>query len=316
MSKLKLNDIENLVDEGKKSERFELAKSIVEAQPNGLVAPVTTAEYAIQSQAERGAILENVPIDLIDENPFNARRIYAPERIKELSNSIAASGQLTPGIATKRDGRYTLAAGHYRKRAIKLAGIKTMQLMIHENLSDQQLYQISYKENDERTQQSALDNALSWQELIEKNVYRNESAIAEVTGQSRSNINRTMSILKLSDPVLELIKQAPQNYNVSVLYELFQLEQVAGTEATLAMTEKVGAGEISRKELIEYRSTYGATAKKRNRKENGRQYKIQVKGQDMGFIKEWDSGRVMVDITLTDASEREALVELLKTRFH
>ncbi len=311
-SKLKLNDMENIAD----SERFKRAESIVEAQPSGLSAPATTALSTASIQDERGVYLENVPIELIDVNPFNARRIYVPERIKDLSDSIAASGQLTPGIGTKRDGRYILVAGHYRLRAIKLAGIKTMSLMIHEDLTDQQLYQISYKENDERTQQSALDNALSWQDLIDKNVYASEAAIAEVTGQSRANINRTMAVLKLSEPILDIIKQAPQNYPATTLYELFLLEQVAGLEPTLAMAEKVGSGEVGRKEINEYRSTYGAPVKKRNRKENGRQYKLQVKGKDSGTIKEWDSGRVMVDITLEDASEREALIELLKTRFH
>lgn len=314
-SKPKFTDIENKVEQGNKLDRFKRAEGIVEVQPSGLMpSPTFTSESTIQT--DRKISLENVQVELIDVNPFNARRIYIPERIKDLSASIATSGQLTPGIGTKKNGRYILVAGHYRLRAIKLAGIHTMSLMIHENLSNQDLYKISFKENDERMQQSALDNALSWKDLIDRNVYPNESAIAEVTGQSLPTINKTLSILKLSDDILEKVKQMPQNYGVSILYELVLLEQVAGTEEALVMTEKVGAGEISRKELIEYRATLGSPVKKRNRKENGRQYKIMVKGKDKGTIKEWDSGRVMVDIVLDDPSEREALVELLKTRFH
>lgn len=108
-----------------------------------------------------------VPIELIDQNPFNARRIYRLARVNELAASIGAHGQETPGTATPRNGRYILAAGHYRLRALKLLGSKHMELMVRDNLTDRDLYEISYRENAEREQQTSFDNALSWRQLLD-----------------------------------------------------------------------------------------------------------------------------------------------------
>lgn len=126
----------------------------------------------------------SVPVAAIDPNPHNARRIYRPERVSELAASIGAHGQDVPGIATLRDGRYILAAGHYRWRAIKVLGLRTMDLMIHDNLSDKDLFAYSYRENAEREGQTALDNALCWDELLKAGLYSSETELAEVTGMS------------------------------------------------------------------------------------------------------------------------------------
>ncbi|MES2208511.1 MAG: ParB/RepB/Spo0J family partition protein [Pseudomonadota bacterium] len=308
----------NTQDQGGLTERLKRAEGVVGRQPNGLASAqendsTFTRESVPQTQGK--VYLAEVSIDLVDPNPFNARRIYIPERIKDLAASIAASGQLMPGIATLRGERYIVAAGHYRMKAIKLAGLSTIKLMVHADLTDQELYQISFKENDERTQQTPLDNALSWKDLIDKNLYPTESAIAEVTGLSLANVNKTLSILRLSEPILDLVRQCPQNYALSALYELVLLEQAAGLAPTLMMAERIGAGEAGRKEVNELRSRY-ETPKDRKRKESSRQYKIQIDGEQKGFIKEWDSGKVSFEILLTDPKEREILVDLLKNRFN
>ncbi len=306
------------------TERLKHAQDVVKRQPTGFDEPIEQAltidvqavlTHKSEGEERRKIYFGRVPIDLVDPNPFNARRIYRPERINDLATSIAASGQLIPGIATIREERYVLVAGHYRWRAIKVAGLHTMNLMIHEGLTDQELYHISFKENDERTQQSPLDNALAWRDLIDRGIYQNESAIAEVTGQSLANVNKTISILRLSEPVLEMVRQRPENYALSALYELVLLEQAAGKDAALAIAAKVGAGEIGRKEVAEQRAKF-ESYKERKPKENSRQYKIRIDGLQIGFIKEWDSGKVALEVSLVDPKAREALVEELKRRFH
>jgi ParB family transcriptional regulator, chromosome partitioning protein len=301
------------------TERLKRAEHLVERQPNGLAkndeknSLTFTRESEIEKN-ENSVYLAEIALDRLVENPFNARRIYVEERIKELADSIKVSGQLIPGVATRHGKRYILVAGHYRMKAIKLAGLSTMKLMVHPALNDQDLYKISFKENDERNQQSPLDNALSWNNLIEKKVYLNESAIAEATGLSLANVNKTLAILRLSEPVLDLVRKNPQNYALSALYELVLLEQVAGLSATLMMAERIEAGEIGRKEVNALRLKY-ETPKERKRKETSRQHKIHVNGEQKGYIKEWDSGKVSFEVTLTDPFEREQLVEFLKGRF-
>ncbi len=159
--------------------------------------------------APSGVRLAHVPLALIDANPYNARRIYRPTRVSELAASIGAHGQEVPGIASPRGGRYVLAAGHYRLRALRLLGAPTMALMLHERLSDRELYALSYRENAEREGHSALDDALAWRELLDGGVYASETEIAEATGLSLPSVNKTLAALRLSAPVLDVVKRGP-----------------------------------------------------------------------------------------------------------
>ena len=212
-------------------------------------------------------------------------------------------------------GRYVLVAGHYRLAAIRQAGLPTMDVMVHDGLSDRDLFEYSYRENSERDSQSALDDAMAWREMLDREVYPNETALAGVVRKSLANVNRTLSILKLSAQVLDLVGQNPEAFPMSCLSELVLLEAVAGTKTALGFAEKIGQGEIGRKEIIEARTRI-ETPKSRKRKEISRQYKINVSdGTQIGALKEWDSGRVSLDVVVLSATDRVALVNELKKRF-
>ncbi len=268
--------------------------------------------------SESGASSNNyhsVPTQLIDPNPHNARRIYRPERVNELAASIGAHGQDVPGIATFRDGRYILAAGHYRLRAIKLRGLPTMNLVIHDNLSDKDLFEYSYRENAEREGQTALDNALSWKDLLNSGVYGSETELAEATGMSLPNINKTLRILHLSKDVLELVSEEPSAFALTALYELVLLEAVAPSSLiAIELAKQIKSGDAGRKEVQEARAKL-EHPKTRKTKQTSRQYKINRDGMRLGTVKAWDSGRIALDVFVDDERERNDILTLLKTRF-
>src|SRR3954468_23028300 len=62
----------------------------------------------------------NVPVDLIDPNPLQARRIFAQDRLDELAQSIRANGIIQPLVVRKFGERYQLVAGERRWRAAKM----------------------------------------------------------------------------------------------------------------------------------------------------------------------------------------------------
>lgn len=313
-------------------DRLQQAVELVQAHPidetspinTRLAAPVAVA-HSIESslhpitsaplRTPAGAHFEMVDISLIDQNPFNARKIYRTESVNELAASISTHGQEIPGIATIRDGRYVLVAGHYRLRALKLLGIPTMALMIQASLSDRQMYAHSYRENAEREGQSALDNALVWRELLDHGIYASETELAETTGLSLSNVNKTMSVLRLSAPVLDVVKEDPSAFPFTLLYDLVLYEAAAGQARTVAMARQIGAGDISRRELQAARTQLEVPSVRKS-KETSRQYKIKVDGVQTGFIKEWDSGKIVLEVQLNDMKERQALLDELKLRFH
>lgn len=315
------------------ADRFARAQALVERQPNGFaekrpegpahdgavpavttnVANLRVADSAVSRSTE--PFFEEVNIELIDENPYNARRLYRPERVHELAGEIRADGQLVPGLATIRNGRRVLAGGHYRFRALKAAGKTRMKLMIHPNLTDQQLYQISYKENAEREQQSPLDNALAWKSLMDEGIYPSESAISEATGMSLPNVNKTMSILKLSDGILDIVKERPEPFALTTLYQLSLLERAAGTSVAVAMAAKVKDEVAVCRDVTDARARY-ENKPVRKQKETSRQHKLHAPdGTTLGVLKDWDSGKVTFEILLQDPTKRQALVEELKAKF-
>jgi ParB family chromosome partitioning protein len=319
------------------ADRFARAQALVARQPNGFaekspeqhVAEYTVPEQEVASVSNVRSIsntpsvrtsdgapyYSEVPLEQIEENPFNARRIYRPERVHEMAGNLRANGQMVPGIATIRNGCTVLAGGHYRFRGLKVAGIPTMKLMIHPGITDQQLYQLSYMENAEREAQSPLDNAIAWKSLIEGGVYANESAIAEVTGMSLPNVNKTLAILKLSEAVLETIKERPDAFALSTLYQLTLLEKAAGPVVTAAMALKVRDEVAVCKDVELARAKYEAKTN-RKPKETSRQHRlIGSDGVPLGVLKDWDSGKVSFEINLPDPVQRQALVEELKARF-
>jgi ParB family chromosome partitioning protein len=275
-------------------------------------APANAPSLPIDRHNE-GMDIRSVALELIDTNPYNARRIYRTERVNKLAASIGANGQEVPGIATMRDGRYVLAAGHYRLRAIKALGLKTMFLRIHENLSDRELYEYSYRENAEREAQSPLDNAMSWRDLLTRKVYDNETELADATGMSLPNVNKTLAILKLTDPVLEIVMEEPTAFALSALYELTLFQNMADEPQTMVLAMRIRDGDAGRKEVQEARAQLEKSTD-RKRKETSRQYHIKLDGA-VGALKEWDSGKVVLEIRLDDPKAKADLVAELRNRF-
>lgn len=299
------------------ADRLRQAQSLTSSHPapDAPMAPSAPINsMAITGLAKDGR-LEAVPLNLIDPNPFNARQVYRPQRVTELAASIAAHGQDVPGIATIRGGRYILAAGHYRLRAIKNVGLSTMDLMIHEGLTDRDLFAYSYRENAEREGQTTIDNALSWRHLLDSELYGSETEIAEATGMSLPNVNKTLQVLELPLPVLEFVRESPDQFGLSYLYELVLYARVAGADAALTMAQKVVAGEVCRSDITEARLLV-SDPKERKRKETSRPYRLQSDGLYAGSLKVFaDSGRVTLDVVYADAALREKLLAQLKAHF-
>lgn len=306
----------------KLGERFARAESLLQDRPTGFHPAIVkvdgmgapSAPLAVVS--ERGVYHAIVAVADIDENPFNARRIYRQERIEKLAISIAHQGQIVPGIATIRDGRHVLAAGHYRLRSIKFAGQRAMELMIHPNLTDQQLYEISLKENAERDDQSAYDNALAWRDLLDLKVYASEEALANAIGFSPATINKTLSALHLSSTVLEVVKQNPGAFGISILYAMHQLEKVAGATVTHDVAEGVLREEYSRADIEKMRERYASPSTRKPRETTRHNLRIKMGDEDIGSLRDFGDGRVLLNVTVEDPQRRAELFDLLKGHFH
>lgn len=306
-------------------QRYNAADSALADRPLGLVGPTLAkghtgddfrAEIDVPQKSHTKSIMR-VPLTMVHDNPLNARHIYDPEAVKALAASIATRGQLVPVPAAQHpdlDGHIVLIDGHYRKRALLAAGKTEIECILQDVASELDMYRMSYLINEERNAQSPLDNALAWQKLLVEQKIPDSAGIAELTGLSTAAVAKTMAFLKLPDTALAKLRESPAKFGVAVGYEIYQLSKLLPERELLDLMQRTVEENLSSRALEALRAKF-ENAKPRKKKEVSRQYRIKVGKTQIGFIKEWDSGRVALDIQFDDPKEREVLVEELKRRF-
>jgi len=326
LKSLKAGMLAGMVAEKHRSDtldRFARAEAAISQHPNGLLQGRTNdaaAAFSAESAGEMatGRQLVRIPLAQLHDNPLNARRIYDPAIVQERAASIATHGQKTPGLAapdTSRPGHYILIDGHYRKRALASAGKLEMECFVEDDLSDLDFYRLSFMLNEQRSDQSALDNAIAWRQLLDEGKVQKEEEICELTGMSAGTVNKTLALLRLPESVLAVMRERPSAIGIAAGYELTLYCKLAGEERTRELAARIINDGLSSREVEAIRK-HAQEGKARKIKEISRQYKIRTDGgQLLGTIKEWDSGRVVLDVQLGDRSAREDLVELLKARF-
>ena len=80
-----------------------------------------TAPRPLRKRPRSGQADLTIPIDAIDPNPLQPRRVFQADRLSELAQSIRANGIIQPLVVRKLGERYQLVAGERRWRAAKLA---------------------------------------------------------------------------------------------------------------------------------------------------------------------------------------------------
>ncbi|EER62346.1 parB-like partition protein [Acidovorax delafieldii 2AN] len=304
--------------------RFATADAVLAERPSGLAVAVPTPAvadsgraFSAESPLPNQQQIVRAPLEKVHENPLNARYIYNPDVVKELAASIATRGQMVPASAIEHPtivGDYLLIDGHYRKKALASAGQHTIDLVIRRHESDIELYRMSWLLNEERNAQSPLDNAFAWRKLIDKGLVQTENQIAELLGVSLSTVNKTIALLGLPTAALDKMRDRPEKFGVFTGYELTLAAKKLNEPELLELVDRIVVEDLSSRQVSAIRTKI-ETGDTRKRKETSRQYKIQRTGQQIGSLKEWDSGKVALEVLLPDPKERAALVAELRSRF-
>ncbi len=153
---------------------------------------------------KKGSLPTNeIEISKISTNPYQPRKIFDQERLKELSANIKQYGILQPIVVNKKGDGYILIAGERRLRASKMANLTTIKANIL-NISDNKLREIALIENIQREDLNIIEVAYSYAGLI--NDYKiTHDELAAMVSKSRSSITNTLRLLTLSSYVQQLI---------------------------------------------------------------------------------------------------------------
>lgn len=166
-------------------------------------------------------IIQQIPLDLIDENPYQTRTTFDEAALGELAESIKANGLAQPVVVrTGANGRYILVLGERRCRASKLAG-RTSVAAIVRQLGNEQAAEMTIVENLQRQDLNCLEQAQAFARLSQEFNLTQEQ-IGQRTGVSRESVANYMRLLKLPKPVLDLIGEGKLGFSEArVLLEAF-----------------------------------------------------------------------------------------------
>jgi ParB family chromosome partitioning protein len=148
--------------------------------------------------------VEEIEIAKIKTNPYQPRREFNEEAIKELALSIKKYGLLQPVILIKDEEEYILVAGERRLRATKSLGEKYIKAIIVD-YSKNDLREYALIENIQREDLNPIEIAYSLQSLIEEHGFTHEE-LANTISKSRSYVTNLLRILNLPKFVQEKIK--------------------------------------------------------------------------------------------------------------
>jgi ParB family chromosome partitioning protein len=143
---------------------------------------------------------DEIDVNNISANPKQPRTVFDEDQLTELALSIKEVGLLQPPVVRSiGNGRYQLIMGERRLRAAKLAGLKSIPVIIRQT-SDDQLLREALIENIHRSQLNPLEEGAAYQQLLNDFSYTHDELAAKLS-KSRPAITNTMRLLNLPPSV-------------------------------------------------------------------------------------------------------------------
>ncbi len=182
----------------KKNDRRGLGRGL-----SALMADVNMDNSRSAPVAER-APDSHLPIEKIFPNPNQPRRVFDPQAMEELAESIRQRGIIQPLIVRPSGDRYEIVAGERRWRAAQAANLHEVPVLIRD-FSDMEMLEIAIIENIQRADLNAIDEAQAYKQLMDKFGHTQEK-IAEGLARSRSHIANLLRLLTLPETVQDLVR--------------------------------------------------------------------------------------------------------------
>ncbi len=148
---------------------------------------------------------QEVPVDLIDPNPYQTRRRIDEVALSELTESVRVSGVLQPVVLRPgQHGRFQLVAGERRWLASKRAGKAAVPAVIRQ-ISNEQAMEITIIENLQREDLNPVEQARAF-ERLSREFGLTQEQIAARTGKDRASIANFIRLLKLPEALQEALE--------------------------------------------------------------------------------------------------------------
>lgn len=174
------------------------------------------------------AVVE-IPLQLIDESPTNPRELYNEHALAELAQTIHSVGLVQPVIVRHHPvtaDRFELVFGSRRRRASIVAGKETIPSIVRD-LTDEQVLEIQFIENDQRENLSPLSQARGYAALMKSKpaVYTVEEISARLGKSDNRYVAERLQLLQLIEPAQKLLDAERLPYRHAFEISRLQPEQ-------------------------------------------------------------------------------------------
>jgi ParB family chromosome partitioning protein len=194
---------------------------------------VSDADQAMQASTEAKSD-HIIAIEKIEPNPWQPRRQFLTEELKELAASIGHHGIIQPLLVRPHPDKpdhFQLIAGERRWRAAQLAKKHDVPVVVRET-TEQQAAEMALIENIQRQDLNIIEEAEGYQRLMSEFDYTQE-ALANVVGKSRSHLANTMRLLNLPNKIKDMLAMSQLTMG--------QVRPLIGHADALALAETIKA---------------------------------------------------------------------------
>jgi ParB family transcriptional regulator, chromosome partitioning protein len=194
---------------------------------------------ATPSIEQEGGRPREIPLDSIDNNPFQTRSQMNEDQLAELAASISANGVVQPVLVRPiAGGRFQLIAGERRWRASKLAGKTTVPAILRQ-VSDEQAMEITIVENLQRADLNAMEQARAF-ERLSREFHMTQEQMAQRTGKDRATVANFLRLLKLPSGVQTRVESGALSFGharaLLALEHAEEIEKAAQRIASLSLS--------------------------------------------------------------------------------
>ena len=199
---------------------------------------------ALDEMSQNASSDDIVMINLneLRSNPYQPRRTFDEDKLKELAESIKEFGVLEPIIVKKSIKGYEIVAGERRCKASRIAGVETIPAII-KDFSDEEMMQIALLENIQREDLSAIEEAEAYDNLV-KSLGISQEELARRIGKSRSYITNMIGLLKLPKSVKDDILDG-----FITMGHARSLSKLEDTEVILDLASKIKNNHLTVREV-------------------------------------------------------------------
>ncbi|MBW8040374.1 MAG: ParB/RepB/Spo0J family partition protein [Planctomycetes bacterium] len=206
--------------------------------------PENEKEANFPADKELKNSLQEISLEAISPNPYQARTVWDQQELDNLAESIKANGVIQPIIVRPAADGFELIAGERRFRAAKLASLKTIPALVRQ-ATDQQLLELSLIENIHRADINPIERAKCYQSYL-STFSLTQAQAAERLGEDRSVIANYLRLMDLPDVIKKMLahRQLTMGHARAIL--ALPTEELRRKLANRAMAGRLSVREVER----------------------------------------------------------------------